>query len=164
VPTDTPLALYDRPANRFVAGFLGWPAMNFLAGRVTRLANAFALEDGEGMVLPLPAAANELSDQYNGKEVTAGFRPERVKIRGNPANWTLHPADVPITMRILLVEPLRPTGLVTLEWNGRRLLAQVEGRPNLREGEAVEVAMDMQRVHLFDRATGTALFHGAPAG
>jgi ABC-type sugar transport system ATPase subunit len=105
-----------------------------------------------------------LSAQYNGKEVSAGFRPEHVKIRGNPANWTLHPANVPFTMRILLVEPLGSTGLVTLEWNGRRLLAQIEGRPNLREGEAVEVAMDMRRVHLFDLASGTALFHGAAAG
>jgi ABC-type sugar transport system ATPase subunit len=76
----------------------------------------------------------------------------------------LHPVDVPITMRILLVEPLGSTCLVTLERNGRRLLAQVEGRPILCEGEAVEVAMDMRRVHLFDSASGTALFHGAPAG
>jgi multiple sugar transport system ATP-binding protein len=160
---ETPLALYDRPVNRFVAGFLGWPAMNFLDGLLRRVATGLAL-DAEGTVLPLPETANELSGQYNEKEVSAGFRPEHVKIRGNSANWALQPADVPFTMRVLLVEPVGSTCLVTLERNGRRLLAQIEGRPKLCEGEAVEVAMDMRHIHLFDLATGTALFHGAPAG
>ena len=144
-----PLDLYERPANRFVAGFLGWPPMNFFDGRLVR-------RDGGGMVLavggrelPLPAETFGPHTVYNAGDVTAGIRPESVKVGegiGRP-DWM---------MDVLLVEPLGSATLVTLGRDGWQLLALAGGRPALRERQSVEVGLDVRHLHLFDRSSGAA--------
>jgi multiple sugar transport system ATP-binding protein len=156
-----PLALYERPDNRFVAGFLGWPPMNFLDGRLVGDGGGNPGVAVDGGLWPLPASRTELIPFYHlGQAVTAGIRPEDVRLAGGEegsgptARWG---------MEVLLVEPLGSTRLVTLGRGGRQLLAQVDGRQAPRERQTVEVVLDMQRVHLFDRSSGRAL-GGAPAG
>jgi multiple sugar transport system ATP-binding protein len=152
-----PLDLYERPANRFVAGFLGWPPMNFFDGRMVR-------RDGGGMVLvaggrELPLSAETFGPlvAYNGGDVTVGIRPESVKVGegiGRPG-WV---------MDVLLVEPLGSATLVTLGRDGWQLLALAGGRPALRERQSVEVGLDVRHLHLFDRSSGAALPLGVLSG
>jgi multiple sugar transport system ATP-binding protein len=152
-----PIDLYERPANRFVAGFLGWPPMNFFDGRLTRRADGAVIFDGGGLELPLPAERHGALTVYNGSDVTAGIRPEHVAVREGVADgWS--------AMDVLLIEPLGPSSLVTLGRDGRQLLALTDGRPSLRERQAVEVRLDVRHLHLFERASGTALRPSAPFG
>ena len=128
-----PLDLYERPANRFVAGFLGWPPMNFFDGSL------------------LSAETFGLLNVYNGSDAIVGIRPEHVTIRETTV------ADPTAAMDVLLVEPLGSTTLITLGRNGRQLMARMEGRPTLSEGQTVEVRLDVKFLHLFDRHSGLAL-------
>ncbi len=143
-----PLDLYERPANRFVAGFIGWPPMNLFDARLVR-------DEGDGRLvlsrhgnveLPLPAETFGPQSVYNEGEVTAGIRPEFVKV--GAVGWK---------MDVLLIEPLGSTTLVTLGRDGWQLLALAGGRPPLRERETVEVGLDVRHLHLFDQKTGAAL-------
>jgi multiple sugar transport system ATP-binding protein len=150
------LDLYERPANRFVAGFLGWPPMNFLDGRLVRRDGGLALAVG-GRELPLPAETFGPGVAYNEGEVTAGIRPESVTVGEGTGrrDWT---------MDVLLVEPLGSATLVTLARDGWQLLALAGGRPPLRERQSVEVGVNVRHLHLFDRSTGKALPVGVASG
>jgi len=152
-----PQDLYERPANRFVAGFIGWPPMNFFDGRLMRRAGGgMALAVG-GRELPLPAETFCPPVAYNEGDVTAGIRPESVKVGEGIA-------DADWTMDVLLVEPLGSTTLVTLGRDGWQLLALVAGRPTVKERQTVGVRLDVRHLHLFDRSSGAALPLGEPAG
>jgi multiple sugar transport system ATP-binding protein len=151
-----PLDLYQRPVNRFVAGFLGWPPMSFFDGRLVRRDGGLVLA-ADGIELPLPPETFGPPSAYNESDVTAGVRPEHVTIERETAtcHWR---------MDVLLVEPLGANSLVTLGRNGRQLLALTDGRPAPRERQTVEVGVDVRHLHLFDRTSGNALRRGAPAG
>jgi multiple sugar transport system ATP-binding protein len=144
-----PLDLYERPANRFVAGFIGWPPMNFLDGRLVRHDGGSALAVG-GRELPLPGA----SGAYNEGEITAGIRPEHLTV-GEENGWP---------MEVVLVEPLGSATLVTLGWDGLQLLALAGGRPSFSERQAFKVGIDVKHLYLFDRSSGRALRRDVPSG
>jgi len=152
-----PLDLYERPDNRFVAGFLGWPTMNFLDGRLVRREGDGLLLAAGGLELPLPGETFAPPAAYNGSDVTVGIRPEHLRVGEEigSGNWR---------MDVLLVEPLGASSLVTLGRDGRQMLALVDGRPTLRERQAVEVGLDVRHLHLFDRSSGAALRRGVPSG
>jgi multiple sugar transport system ATP-binding protein len=145
-----PLDLYERPANRFVAGFLGWPRMNLFDGRLLRRDGGELLLAADGLELPLPAETFGPLTMYNGNDVTAGLRPEHLSLgqQAGPARWL---------MDVLLVEPLGSASLVTLGRSGQQLLALVEGRSAYSERQSVTVGFDMRDLHLFDRSNGKAL-------
>jgi multiple sugar transport system ATP-binding protein len=151
-----PLDLYERPDNCFVAGFLGWPPMNFFDGRLVRRGGAPTLAAG-GVELPLPPQTFGLLPTYNESDVRAGLRPEHVIVGEETANchWQ---------MDVLLVEPLGASSLVTLKRDDWQLLALTGGRPNLQERQAVKVGLDVRNLHLFDRSSGNALRRGVPSG
>ncbi len=129
-----PLELYDRPANAFVAGFMGSPAMNLLPATVA----ADALEVA-GLRLPRPAQL------VPGQAVTFGLRPEHVTLgAGSPA----------------VVETSEPTGAelhLTLRLGADRLVAVTRDRLTLRPGDTVLVQLDPAAAHYFDAVTGQRL-------
>ena len=131
-----PLDLYRAPANRFVAGFLGSPAMNFLPARVQggRLV-------GKGFSLPAPAGAPE------GREVVVGARPQAVRLAG----------DGELKGEIEAVERLGPDGFVYLKTAAGPVIARFEGAPGLTVGERAAVAIDPREVLLFDPQDDRAL-------
>ncbi len=136
----SPLDLYDHPANQFVAGFIGSPAMNFLPGVIE--AAGFRAEGGS--LWPLPdAAANQ-----NGRPAVYGVRPEHLQ---------LSPPGAGVELMVQVVEP---TGSET-QVHGRLGTLGVMGafreRIGARPGEPIEVTTDPALVHLFDRDTGARL-------
>ena len=131
-----PLALYQQPANRFVAGFLGSPAMNFLPARVQG-----ARLEGQGFSLPAPPGA---PDQ---REVIVGVRPQSVTLA----------AQGELRGEIEAVERLGAEGFVYLRTASGPLVARFEGVPSLHVGEAVSVAVTQGALLLFDPAGGARI-------
>ena len=162
---DRPEAIYQRPGNRFVAGFLGWPPMNFVDGRLLpkdgRLCFAF-----NGCSLPLPDAKAAQWQVQVGRSVTLGIRPEDIQFAAPDQDGARLSAEV------VLVESLGHSCLVTLrhgDWQGVALdpgPGALDGwkRKRLEQELMVEVFFNMQHAHLFDRSTGQALNNGRPAG
>ena len=137
-----PLELYDRPANLFVAGFIGSPAMNFLDATVHRNGGAPVAVAKDGTRLPLPPAAAVAE----GKEVVYGVRPEHLHLREG-AGDTL-PAEV------IVVEPTGAETLVVTQVAGGECKAVFRERHRLAPGERIALEPQLDQVHLFDRASG----------
>ena len=129
-----PLDLYDRPANLFVAGFIGSPAMNLLRGRVEP--EGFAVG---GAHLPLPPHAVA-------GEAVYGIRPE---------SWRLDPAGIPA--EVTLVEPTGSETQVMARIGDTPILCAFRERVTARPGERIPVSPDASAVHMFDGASGMRL-------
>jgi multiple sugar transport system ATP-binding protein len=129
-----PLELYDRPANLFVAGFIGSPAMNLIEGEIA--GGAFRSPDGTAW--PLPPGSNAAPGP-----VVYGIRPEHLR---------LDPQGIAATVQ--LVEPTGSETQVTMRVGMTLLTGAFRERVAAGPGEALHVAPDAALVHLFDKATG----------
>ena len=150
---DTPLALYDRPANAFVAGFIGSPAMNLLAGRVAPDGSVTV----DGAPVPVP---RDLVSAAGSSELTLGIRPE---------GWRLAPVQdgYPVTVQVveelgadayLYATPVRNApDLPTAAEVVPQVVARIDGRAGLRPGEQVGLVADPAAVHVFDGGTGVRI-------
>ncbi|WP_411035962.1 ABC transporter ATP-binding protein [Shinella sp. BYT-45] len=125
-----PLDLYDRPVNRFVAGFIGSPAMNFIQCKV--LKGQFVA--GDGTVLAPATDALEASG-----DIVFGIRPEHVD---------LDPAGIPA--RVLLVEPMGSETILSLEIAGERILASMRERTEVDVASTIHVSLRKEAWHVFD--------------
>jgi len=134
-----PLELYDRPANLFVAGFIGSPAMNFVAGKVRR----GVVEVGDGVTLPMPRGTNG----EEGQSVIFGARPEHLSL----SNGGGFPATV------VVVEPTGADTQVFAKFNGAEVTAVFRERHDFRSGETIRLVPDHERTHLFDAESGKSL-------
>ena len=145
---DTPLALYNRPINTFVAGFIGSPAMNFLDGTVDG-SKSFHTEAG---VVDLSAVPGALATG----PVSLGVRPEDLYVAGNvPANRSVTP---PIHTTLEVIEPMGNEIVVYARTeDGSRLVARVEPQPLPEPGENLGLALRTDSLHLFDPDTGISL-------
>ena len=140
-----PLELYDSPDNLFVAGFIGSPAMNFLAGTIApNGAGAFegAFEGPGGARLPLSA----LPGGSSGRRAIYGVRPE---------HFTL--ADEGAEAEIVVVEPTGSEIQVAAKLGGEPIVAVFRERHQFKPGDKVRLMPDPRRVHLFDSETGKRL-------
>ncbi|MDR6820708.1 multiple sugar transport system ATP-binding protein [Neorhizobium sp. 2083] len=135
-----PLELYDRPANLFVAGFIGSPAMNFLDGRIEE--GVFRTD--KGLILPLPADLSPAS--AGGRPLVYGIRPEHIRA-----------SDQGIQGRATIVEGTGSEIFAKLDCGGEQLSCLFRERIDIRFGDTVGVSIDEKRVHLFDKATGQRL-------
>ena len=165
---DTPMRCYDRPANRFVGGFIGSPSMNFIDGRTTTdglTTGAFDLSFGDGPTNLEPD-----------REVTVGVRPEDVALAENrdsladPSGAIDATVDVvePVGDEIFLYLLLDGVGADAASDGGgsdqAEMLLSAPPNPewNLQtmRKEPVDIHVDLARIHLFDRDTGEAIAHG----
>jgi multiple sugar transport system ATP-binding protein len=138
----SPLDLYDRPANLFVAGFIGSPAMNFVKGQVREA----AIETGDGSRVALPAAL-ELAERH---AVIIGIRPEHVRIL-REGERDGHVAGVD------LVEPTGFGTIVHVRLLGEDLKVYTLDRSAAEVGRPLRLALDAERLHLFDGENGIRL-------
>ncbi len=137
--TGDPLTLYDQPANTFVAGFIGSPAMNMLPGIVGGTGNvAF----GESVELPLPRGARAQA----GREVLYGVRPEHCAL-----------AATGLPVEVVVVEPTGADTQLYCRFNGRDVTATIKDRTDCRPGDRINLAPDLARAHVFDKASGQRL-------
>ncbi|MBK8914902.1 MAG: ATP-binding cassette domain-containing protein [Phycisphaerales bacterium] len=141
----TPYDVYERPVNRFVAGFVGTPPMNFFEGRLVDSGGRLAFEDGD-LRLPLaPEQAGRLA-RFAGQGVVLGLRPESLHADPGSAG----PSGATIRARIVLTEPLGDRTDVHVQ-TGRysRVICRVDARTRVKEREMVDLVADMSRAHFF---------------
>ncbi|MCX7645172.1 MAG: sn-glycerol-3-phosphate ABC transporter ATP-binding protein UgpC [Rhodobacteraceae bacterium] len=136
-----PLDLYDRPANLFVAGFIGSPAMNFLEGRLATRDGRRVVETADGTALPLEGAAAE-----DGRRVTYGIRPEHISV-----------GEGGIPVKVSVFEPTGSETLIFGRLGGQLIDALVRDRIEGEPGQTLPFRIDPRRAHLFDTATGVRL-------
>jgi multiple sugar transport system ATP-binding protein len=154
----SPLALYEDPANRFVAGFIGSPAMNFVEGRLLGGQGDRVFVEREGRWrLPIPASVLPGAAKVGGERpVTLGIRPEDVEL--DPAGEV-----PPLQARVEVVEPLGYATLVTCREGPWRLVARAGPGFARAPGGAVGLRLEPHRVRLFDAGTGERLSAGPAA-
>ena len=140
-----PLDVYHRPANRFVAGFVGTPPMNFLTGRLIHEAGGFHVDVGFGRV-PLAGAPEAPLDRDLPREVVIGIRPEDAHLSAPPGAGP----DEGLPMRTRVIEILGADKDVYLETpRGGAFVARVSSEVDAKESSDVKVYVDSRRVYLF---------------
>jgi multiple sugar transport system ATP-binding protein len=151
---DSPETVYNRPANLFVARFLGTPPMNTVPARLARDGDSLAAIVGAGQpgqaTLPLPTQAAVAARAYMDREVILGIRPECISDGAKRA------ADIPATRIEAEVEVSEPTGaetIVLIRIAGVRLRARVAPDIKLRPGQSASFSVDTRTICLFDPQT-----------
>ncbi|MBY3231705.1 ABC transporter ATP-binding protein [Rhizobium laguerreae] len=145
----TPEDIYDRPANVFVATFMGSPPMNLLPAVITTDSQSLSIR-GADATLPVPASAVEKPQQ--GKEVLLGLRPEWLSLVGNEA--TPFPT---IDVYVEVVEPTGPDIFVASKLGERDIMARLPTGSRIRVGEIARFSVDLSKAVLFDAETGAAI-------
>jgi multiple sugar transport system ATP-binding protein len=143
---DTPQKLYDEPANQFVAGFIGSPAMNFFPAKIEKSDSKLFI-DTRNFRLEIPKERTKTYQDYVGKEVIFGIRPEDIYNPEYPAT-DIQPAMV--ETKVDLLELMGDEIFVYLIAGDRDVVARVDPRSKYSLGEKVQVAFDMSNIHIFD--------------
>jgi multiple sugar transport system ATP-binding protein len=148
----TPTELYERPVNRFVAGFIGSPSMNFLEG--TAAGGGSAVQVGD-VTLTLSGRQAEIArSRGEGSAIVVGFRPEHIDVVGGGAggtSLTTFPAAVDV------VEFLGNDNMLHATAAGHDVVALVSTQHNVRVGDHVTLGVHVDRIHLFDPESGVCL-------
>jgi multiple sugar transport system ATP-binding protein len=150
---DTPQKLYDFPANVFVAGFIGSPAMNFFDVRVAGTREDLRLDAGSFQI-PAPPDRRERVAGYLGRNVVLGIRPEDIHDR----NYVPGALDgAVIAAQVDVMEPMGSEIYLYLLSDKHSFIARVDPRSQGRPGKAIDVMVNLDHVHLFDKETEQAL-------
>jgi ABC-type sugar transport system ATPase subunit len=142
----TPHDIYNKPASRFVAGFMGSPPMSFAKATLSGDGRSMTLPDGTSV--PTPAALTG----YAGRTIEAGLRPEHVRL-GAPREA----GEVQLSGRVEILEPLGAETLALIQVGGANLTGRFPPDVALRPGETVPVSVAASQIRLFDPETGAAL-------
>ena len=141
--TGSPLELYDRPANTFVAGFIGSPAMNFLPGTLRRAGGQASVQLADGTALPAPAG----TAGDDGQPVIFGTRPEHLSLGSGGG----------IPTQVVVVEPTGADTFVSCRHQGSELSVVFRERHAFAPGSTIHLQPDLSRAHLFDAQSGRRL-------
>ncbi|HOP82002.1 MAG TPA: sn-glycerol-3-phosphate ABC transporter ATP-binding protein UgpC [Fervidobacterium sp.] len=174
----TPYEVYNRPANMFVAGFIGSPAMNFIEGKIIKgegglwgKTNGKKMPEGalegnrgegglwvktSGLKLKVPQEYEDKLVQYIDKDIIFGIRPENVydkmfAIAPRPENTAEVTVDV--------VEPLGSETLLHVVAGDDKIVARVNAKSQAQDGQKIDLVFDMTTMHIFDKATEKELLH-----
>ena len=141
--TGSPLELYDRPANLFVAGFIGSPAMNFLPATLRRQGGSASVELADGTQLAAPPG----QAGSDGQAVIFGTRPEHLSLVDQGG----------VTTEVAVVEPTGADTFLSCRHGGRELAVVFRDRHAFVPGSTIRLQPDVARAHLFDAGTGQRL-------
>lgn len=144
---DNPMALYNRPSNKFVAGFIGSPAMNFLQGAV----DPKGFREESGIILPLPPRHKKRLAKYRGKNVILGIRPEDFSVGRSTKRG--------IRVKVEVVEPMGNETYLYFSTakNAVHHVARITASAIPTAGSTVNLQVDMTKAHFFDPETELAL-------
>ena len=146
--TGSPLELYDRPANQFVAGFIGSPAMNFLPATLRRQGAETTVELADGTRLPAPQG----STGVDGQPVIFGTRPEHMALCADGGA-----GQGAIATEVAVVEPTGADTFIACRHGQTELAVVFHDRHSLVPGSTIHLQPDMARAHLFDAGSGRRL-------
>jgi multiple sugar transport system ATP-binding protein len=152
----TPQSLYDVPINRFVAGFIGSPAMNFVDVTVSGVGEDAMLK-GADFNIPLPARFKQAVGPTSGRKLVAGIRPEHLDL-GEAGGETAS-----IQVKADVVEYLGNEELLHVTAGAKELVAVVGTEHKVRPGDVVNLIVPLDKLHLFDAETSASLASGSGA-
>jgi multiple sugar transport system ATP-binding protein len=144
----TPQELYDHPVNVFVAGFIGSPSMNFATVKATE-GNDLML--GSAKLILSGAAARAAEQRPKGAELLIGFRPEHLDVANGQGEVVRIPA------RVDVVEYLGNEELIHAQAEGHEIVALIPSERNVKPGEQIELAVPLEKLHVFDPSTEQTL-------
>ncbi|TAA73467.1 ABC transporter ATP-binding protein [Planococcus salinarum] len=147
----TPKEVYDFPANRFVGGFIGSPAMNFFEGKI---ADGNFLVDGKSVAIPAEKAALLRDLGYDGRPIVLGIRPEHIHVNNEDL------ADLPASEFEAEITVAELTGAETIlyaVYANQEFIARVDADSQIESGDTATLAFDMSHAHFFDLETGERL-------
>jgi multiple sugar transport system ATP-binding protein len=149
---DTPLNLYHKPANKFVAGFIGSPAMNFVEGVIEENEDGIIFIFGNSKHVVLPKEMGEKVKSHVGKKVILGIRPENI------GNKVTHPEGEKINFlkgQVTTVEHMGNEEFLYFNIDGNEFTSRIEARKseNVKYGEEGEFYFNIKRAHIFDAET-----------
>ena len=149
---DTPQNLYNTPNNIFVAGFIGSPQMNLIDATVAQEGSQVTLKMSDDVIIKLPAEKSKklIDGGYVGKTVVVGIRPEDVK--DDPEFIAAH-ADSKFVSTIRVYELLGAEVNLHYEIGDVTCTAKVNPRTTARPGDTIKIALDAEKIHLFDKET-----------
>ena len=148
-----PREVYYKPANTFVAGFIGSPQMNFIDVTVQVKEDNIVLDAGS-FTINLPGKFRSILDRYNGKSIILGIRPEHMYIEPYvPANIK----SIPVSGKVDFVEALGSDTIVHVSLDGVIIIVKVPGEVRVKIGDNVNVHLSEDAIRLFDKRTGKAL-------
>jgi multiple sugar transport system ATP-binding protein len=160
-----PMSIYNQPANLFVAGFIGWPQMNFFDARLVEKDGGFFVEeqsDGNGAVLGSRFSARvgneeyELLRGYVGKKIVFGIRPEKMSV--SHSFMGANGSNIEATVEV--VEPVGAETFIYLGRGKQSLVARVGGGKQASMKEKLALTFDMNGARFFDPETGRAIVRG----
>ena len=147
---DTPQNLYDKPANLFVAGFMGSPQMNFMEGEVQiEGETAKILFAGTEIDLPQDKAKALIDGGYHGKTVVFGIRPEDI----DDSEEFVASSQAVFTSQVKVYELLGAEVFLYFDLGDRPITARVDAKTKSRPGDTVRVGFDVEKIHIFDKET-----------
>ncbi len=149
-----PQELYERPRNIFVAGFIGSPAMNFFDVIVEGDGDDLRLHAAEGFAIPVPQEKVAHLAPHKGKKVVMGIRPESIH------DGAFRPPDIQASLveaKVDVTEMMGNEVLAYLEVGVHKFLSRVDPRTSARPGQQIQVAFDIDGIHVFDADTKAAI-------
>ena len=148
---DTPQTLYDHPCNLFVAGFIGSPQMNFMDAELGRDADGYKLAFADQS---LHFAGSDALSEYVGKTVVFGIRPENLHTSGE--KFTQNAAHT-LTMHVDIAELMGAEIYAHCTCDGTSVTVRTPSGEPIHAGDTITAAVDMSRIHLFDKQTERAI-------
>jgi multiple sugar transport system ATP-binding protein len=145
-----PQELYRNPASRFVAGFIGSPAMNFLPARVVGQGSGLAIRLADGQELAVPAARNARYAAWRDREVVFGIRPEHLTEPMTDRGPMTRPDAASMTANVDVVEPMGMETLVHFFVDGSPAAARVDPSTGAAPGQPLPLVADMGQMHVID--------------
>ena len=146
---DSPISLYDNPVNKFVAGFIGTPPMNFIEGKIEKKDGAICFNEGT-FSIKLPASKAAKLAAYDGKPVIFGIRPEDIRDPSMSAQGT---DKAEVTAKVEVIEPMGNESIVYFTTGKTPFIARIESHVPVKENENKQLVFNLDKVHVFDKTT-----------
>jgi len=145
---DTPLKLYNSPQNKFVAGFIGSPTMNFIKGKIVK-DNGMYFDEGI-LKIRIPDEHTVKLEKYVNREITFGIRPENISTTDFHQEFT---DKVEVSLTVELVEPIGNEIFLYVTTGNNTMVARVAPQTQLKIGQEIKLVFDLAKVHFYDIET-----------
>jgi multiple sugar transport system ATP-binding protein len=153
---DTPMDIYNQPTNMFVAGFIGTPSMNFLKGTIVESDGRFAVDCGS-FTLPVRESLQTRLGDWIGQAIVLGIRPSDIYPSGS-THFQGKSASQPLTTLLDVSEPMGDTATLYLTIGNQSLVATVNSEISIKDGQSLDMVIDLEKTHLFDPETEKAIY------
>ncbi|MCT4593850.1 MAG: sn-glycerol-3-phosphate ABC transporter ATP-binding protein UgpC [Anaeromicrobium sp.] len=150
-----PQTIYSSPSNMFVASFIGSPQMNFINCKLIKDGNNLYAEFQNNKVQILKDKSKLLEEKgYVGKEVVLGIRPEEIFVKDDK----LEGGDNSIEVKVDVTEMLGSETYLYLDMKGHNMIAKVDPSTNVKIGQKIHVAFNLEKIHIFDKESEKTIF------